>query len=164
MTGLFQLTMGTHSPFIMSSLTPGGPNGKPHPIVGCYATTATQSLMYPWKRVYFPLPSKTAFWWNNLPLTFNVHSLWLTGLKSSTNCSISEFTTNPHPNLSLLFGSYSKNPNQYILTSQTRRLDNNQSSSMAQKFRMSTQLNILVWLLMPSYGRKSILSNNMMSC
>jgi ABC-type dipeptide/oligopeptide/nickel transport system ATPase component len=38
----------------------------------------------------------------------------------------------------------STNPNRYILTSQTTRLNNNQFSSMAQKFHMPTQQNILV--------------------
>jgi hypothetical protein len=36
------------------------------------------------------------------------------------------------------------NPNRYIFTSQTRKLDKNQSSSTAHKFHMPTQLNILV--------------------
>jgi hypothetical protein len=36
-------------------------------------------------------------------------------------------------------------------------INNNQSSSMAQKFHMPTQLNILVLILMPSCGGKSVL-------
>jgi hypothetical protein len=39
----------------------------------------------------------------------------------------------------------------------TTILDNNQSSSMALKFHMPTQQNILVWLLMPSCSGKSML-------
>jgi hypothetical protein len=38
------------------------------------------------------------------------------------------------------------NPYWYILTSQPRRLDNNQSSSMVHKFHMPIQWNFLVWL------------------
>jgi hypothetical protein len=38
----------------------------------------------------------------------------------------------------------STNPNRYVLISQTRRLDINQSSLMAQKFHMPTQQYILV--------------------
>jgi hypothetical protein len=55
------------------------------------------------------------------------------------------------------------NLNRYILISQTRWLDNSQSSAMVHKFHMPTQQNILEWLLVPSYSGKSILRKNMMS-
>jgi hypothetical protein len=53
--------------------------------------------------------------------------------------------------------------NDGFKTSQTRRLENNQSSSMVQKFHMPTQLNILARLLMPCYNGKSILRKNVSS-
>jgi hypothetical protein len=50
-----------------------------------------------------------------------------------------------NPNISLEIGYDEKkltNPNRYMLTSQTRILDNNQSSLTAQKSHMPTQQNI----------------------
>jgi hypothetical protein len=37
------------------SITPGCPNGKHRPVVGCYAAIAMQNLAYPGKHVYFVL-------------------------------------------------------------------------------------------------------------
>jgi hypothetical protein len=55
------------------------------------------------------------------------------------------------------------NESKSIHTDFTNKKIDNQSSSMVHKIHTPIQWNILVWLLMPSYGGKSILWKKVMS-